>query len=173
MGLFTAMNDKLLLAIALGLLAFSAVPSISFAKNSDFEQSVNVTANNFGGSLDEKTLIYRGNVTVAQGTLLIKADKLVIDSSAGKGKEVFIASGEPAVYSQTLEGDKPIQANANEIRYDFATRVLTLIGKAEINQSGSLVQSAKIQYDLEKQTLKAESGSEEERVSTIFTPEKK
>lgn len=167
------MNHKLLITVALALIAFGGFPSASFAKNSDFEQSVNVTANKFGGSLDEKTLIYSGNVSVSQGTLLIKADKLVIDSSAGKGKEVFIASGEPAVYSQTLEGDKPIQANANEIRYDFATRVLTLTGKAEINQSGSLVQSAKIQYDLEKQTLNAESGGKEERVSTIFTPEKK
>jgi lipopolysaccharide export system protein LptA len=167
------MNNKLLITIALSMLALGGFSSLSLAKNSDFEQSVNVTADKFGGSLDDKTLIYSGNVTVAQGSLLIKADKLVIDSSAGKGKEIFIASGEPAVYSQTLEGDKPIQANANEIRYDFATRVLTLTGKAEINQSGSLVQSAKIQYDLEKQTLKAESDGKEDRVSTIFTPEKK
>jgi lipopolysaccharide export system protein LptA len=167
------MNNKLLITIALSMLALGGFSSLSLAKNSDFEQSVNVTADKFGGSLDDKTLIYSGNVTVAQGSLLIKADKLVIDSSTGKGKEIFIASGEPAVYSQTLEGDKPIQANANEIRYDFATRVLTLTGKAEINQSGSLVQSAKIQYDLEKQTLKAESDGKEDRVSTIFTPEKK
>ncbi len=93
------MNHKLLITVAITMLAFGGFPSISFAKNSDFEQSVNVTANKFGGSLDDKTLIYSGNVSVSQGTLLIKADKLVIDSSAGKGKEVFIASGEPAVYS--------------------------------------------------------------------------
>lgn len=160
-----------------GLLTYSwlVIAALSWpalAKNSDFEQPVSVTADDFGGSLDDKTMIYQGNVTVVQGSLLIKANKLVIDSSAGKGKEVFIASGQPAAYSQTLDGDKPINANANEIRYDFATRVLTLTGKAEINQSGSLVQSAKIQYDLEKQTLKAESDGKQERVSTIFTPEK-
>jgi lipopolysaccharide export system protein LptA len=72
-----------------------------------------------------------------------------------------------------LEGDKPIKAMANEIRYDFASRILTLTGDAEINQSGSLVRSAVIQYDLAKQQLNASSGNENERVSTIFTPEKK
>ncbi len=167
------MNLNHVMTTLFAVLLLSVASTAAQAKNSDFEQSVSVSAKKFDGSLDDKTLVYSGSVTVSQGTLLIKADKLVIDSSAGKGKEVFIASGEPAQYSQTLEGDKPIQANANEIRYDFATRVLTLTGKAEINQSGSLVQSAKIQYDLEKQTLNAESGGKEERVSTIFTPEKK
>jgi len=172
MGQFTVMNLKNIGLITAICSVFAASSFQLMAKNPDFAQPVSVKANNFGGSLDEKTMVYHGDVTVAQGSLLIKAEKLVIDSSAGKGKEVFIAIGEPAAYSQTLEGGKPIQANANEIRYDFATRVLTLTGKAEINQSGSLVQSAKIQYDLDKQTLKAESDGSQERVSTIFTPEK-
>ena len=62
---------------------------------------------------------------------------------------------------------------ANEIRYEVSSRILTLTGKAEINQSGSLVKSEKIQYDLEKQKLNAEGGKDTERVTTIFTPEKK
>lgn len=161
------MKSKILLAL---LLSFSCA---SVAKDSDFTQAVNVTSNQFGGSIEDKKLVYIGNVLVTQGSLTIKADKLEVDRSAGEGKEVFIATGKPAEYSQMLEGDKPIKAMANEIRYDFASRILTLTGDAEINQSGSLVRSAVIQYDLAKQQLNASSGNENERVSTIFTPEKK
>ena len=143
------------------------------AKTTDFSQPIEVNADRNEASLKQQMLVYSGNVIVKQGTLLIKADKLTVDRSAGEGKEVFIAVGRPAVYSQVLDGDKPIQASAEEIRYTMATRVLTLTGKAEITQSGSLVRSAKIEYDLLKQQLSAESEEGKERVTTIFTSEGK
>jgi len=144
-----------------------------FAKTTDFSEPIEVNADRNEASLKQQMLVYSGNVIVKQGTLLIKADKLTVDRSAGEGKEVFIAVGQPAVYSQVLDGDKPIQASAEEIRYAMATRVLTLTGKAEITQSGSLVRSAKIEYDLLKQQLSAESAEGKERVTTIFTSEGK
>ena len=143
------------------------------AKTTDFSEPIEVNADRNEASLKQQMLVYSGNVIVKQGTLLIKADKLTVDRSAGEGKEVFIAVGKPAVYSQVLDGDKPIQASAEEIRYAMATRVLTLTGKAEITQSGSLVRSAKIEYDLLKQQLSAESEEGKERVTTIFTSEGK
>lgn len=143
------------------------------AKTTDFSEPIEVNADRNEASLKQQMLVYSGNVIVKQGTLLIKADKLTVDRSAGEGKEVFIAVGRPAVYSQVLDGDKPIQASAEEIRYAMATRVLTLTGKAEITQSGSLVRSAKIEYDLLKQQLSAESEEGKERVTTIFTSEGK
>ncbi|TXH95619.1 MAG: lipopolysaccharide transport periplasmic protein LptA [Rheinheimera sp.] len=143
------------------------------AKTTDFSEPIEVNADRNEASLKQQMLVYSGNVIVKQGTLLIKADKLTVDRSAGEGKEVFIAVGKPAVYSQVLDGEKPIQASAEEIRYAMATRVLTLTGKAEITQSGSLVRSAKIEYDLLKQQLSAESEEGKERVTTIFTSEGK
>ncbi len=143
------------------------------AKTTDFSEPIEVNADRNEASLKQQMLVYSGNVIVKQGTLLIKADKLTVDRSAGEGKEVFIAVGRPAMYSQVLDGDKPIQASAEEIRYAMATRVLTLTGKAEITQSGSLVRSAKIEYDLLKQQLSAESEEGKERVTTIFTSEGK
>ncbi|KKL01088.1 lipopolysaccharide transport periplasmic protein LptA, partial [Rheinheimera mesophila] len=114
------------------------------------------------------------NVKVEQGSLLIEADKLEVIASAGKGKEVFIASGQPATYSQMLDGEKPIRASANEIRYDVANGTLVLTGNAELSQSGSMVQGAVIKYNLEKQELEAQSdGKKTERVTTVFSPEGK
>lgn len=152
------------------LFCFSAA---AVAKTTDFSAPIEVSADRNEASLKQQMLVYSGNVIVKQGTLLIKADKLTVDRSGGEGKEVFIAVGGPAVYSQLLDGDKPIQASAEEIRYAMSTRVLTLTGKAEITQSGSLVRSAKIEYDLLKQQLSAESEVGKERVTTIFTSEGK
>lgn len=147
--------------------------TVAMAKNTDFSEPIEVNADRNEASLKQQMLVYSGNVIVKQGTLLIKASKLTVDRSGGEGKEVFIAVGQPAVYSQVLDGDKPIQASAEEIRYAMSTRVLTLTGKAEITQSGSLVRSAKIEYDLLKQQLSAESAEGKERVTTIFTSEGK
>lgn len=162
------MNINKLSVVLLMLMSTAAL-----AKNTDFSQPIEVNADRNEASLKQQMLVYSGNVIVKQGTLLIKADKLTVDRSAGEGKEVFIAVGRPAVYSQVLDGEKPIQASAEEIRYAMATRVLTLTGKAEITQSGSLVRSAKIEYDLVKEQLSAESEEGKERVTTIFTSEGK
>jgi lipopolysaccharide export system protein LptA len=159
--------------IKLSALLVLCLSTAVLAKTTDFSEPIEVNADRNEASLKQQMLVYSGNVIVKQGTLLIKADKLTVDRSAGEGKEVFIAVGRPAVYSQVLDGDKPIQASAEEIRYAMATRVLTLTGKAEITQSGSLVRSAKIEYDLLKQQLSAESEEGKERVTTIFTSEGK
>ena len=161
------MTTNYLWALFFGLMTLTAQ-----AQNKDLAEPVSVNSDDFDGSLKDKKLVYIGNVEVKQGSLTIKAQRLEVDSSAGRGKEIFTATGTPALYSQLLDGDKPIQAMANQIRYDVATRILTLTGNAEINQSGSLVKSDKIQYDLEQQKLNAEGGKNTERVTTIFTPEK-
>jgi lipopolysaccharide export system protein LptA len=155
------------------LLVLLFISGSVFAKNTDFSAPLQVDADRNNADLKQQTLTYSGNVIVQQGSLLIKANELIVDRSAGEGNEVFIAKGSPAVYSQLLDGDKPIQASAEEIRYAVAKRILTLTGKAEITQSGSLVRSAKIEYDLQKEQLSAEKGEGEERVRTIFTQEGK
>ena len=102
----------------------------------------------------------------------MKADQLEINASAGKGKEIYIATGSPVSYSQLLADGKPVTAQAKEMRYEPSNRTLTLSGDAELTQSGSVVKASVIRYNLEKQQLSAES-NESKRVTTIFTPEEK
>jgi lipopolysaccharide export system protein LptA len=148
--------------------------SLSFAGPDDFKKEIQVGSDRQFGSIKDKVMTFVDNVKVEQGSLLIEADKLEVIASAGKGKEVFIASGKPATYSQLLDGDKPIKASANEIRYDVANGTLVLTGNAELSQNGSMVQGALIKYNLEKQELEAESnGKKTERVTTVFSPEGK
>ena len=110
---------------------------------------------------------------VKQGTLQIKADELTLDRSGGKGKEIIIAKGTPAVYSQLLEDNKPIEAKAYEIRYQMEQKVLVLNKKAVISQNGSEVRAGRIQYDMTNQKLNADRGDSGEATTTVFTSEEK
>lgn len=160
--------NRIKLFLCTALLAANA-----WAIEADYSQPIAITSDNNETSIKENVSVYTDNVDIRQGSLNIKADRLEINASAGKGKEVFITTGKPVRYSQLLEGDVPVTASASEIRYDLASRTLTLSGNAELSQSGSQVQAAVIRYNIETQQISAESGEQKKRVTTIFTPENK
>lgn len=158
------MKNNLILVALLGSVAVMAAQP-------DYSQQIQIDADNLV-SVQENVLTYRNNVVITQGSLQMKADQLEINASAGKGKEVYIATGSPVTYSQLLADGKPVTATAGEMRYEPSNRTLTLSGDAELTQSGSVVKASVIKYNVEKQQLSAES-NESKRVTTIFTPEEK
>lgn len=170
-GPYIKMSVTKTLLIA-SLLAFTHT---SNATSNDFKQQISIDADDQTADLKNKISTFIGNVVVIQGSLKITADTMKADASQGKGKEVFIATGTPAKYSQTLDDGKVITAQANEIRYELETRNLSLKVNAQLKQSDSLVKGDSILYDLEAQKLMA-SGADKQsnsRVTTIFTPEEK
>jgi lipopolysaccharide export system protein LptA len=158
------MKIKLCLILWLGSIAVNAAQP-------DYNQKIQIDADKLV-SVNENVLTYRNNVLITQGSLQMKADQLEINASAGKGKEIYIATGNPVSYSQLLDGGQPVTAQASEMRYEPSSRTLTLSGDAELAQSGSVVKASVIRYNVEKQQLSAES-DQSKRVTTIFTPEEK
>lgn len=157
------------IALLLGTLSLSL-----YAASDDHKKEIQVDADRQSGSLKEKVMVFSDNVRVTQGSLVITANKLEVIASEGKGKEIFIASGSPASYSQEFEKGKQIKASANEIKYDVGATVLVLTGNAELSQAGSSVQGALIRYNLAKQEIEAEANRQKsERVTTVFSPEGK
>lgn len=137
----------------------------------DYTQKIQIDADNLV-SVEENVLTYRSNVVITQGSMQMKADQLEINARAGKGKEIYLATGKPVTYSQMLVDGKTVTAQALEMRYEPLSRTLTLTGDAELTQSGSVVKASSIKYNVEKQQLSAES-DKTKRVTTIFTPEEK
>jgi len=154
-------------------LGFLLVCFASLAQNSDFDAPINVASEHNEASLKDQTIRYWGNVIVQQGSLQIKAEELTLDRSGGKGKEIIIAKGTPAVYSQLLDDNTPIEAKAHEIRYQMEQKVLVLNKKAVISQNGSEVRAGRIQYDMTNQKLNADRGDSGEAPTTVFTSEEK
>lgn len=158
-------QTKQLLIALLGVVSF-----ISSANNADLTQEVRINAPRQFADIKNKQVIYYGPVTVTQGSIKINADKLT--ATQRNGITILIATGEPATYYQIMDNQQPANAQASEIRYNINKRILTLIGKASIDQDGSEVKANKITYNIEKQQMNAEGNQTPDgRVITIIKPE--
>ncbi|WP_026971520.1 lipopolysaccharide transport periplasmic protein LptA [Aliagarivorans marinus] len=152
--------------VILGLLAAPA----SYALDDDFKQKIVVDAGRQEVSLKENRVTFYDDVQVTQGSIKMNADQLSVIGSEEAGSEVMIAQGQPATFYQMMENGKPIEAEAHEIRYELATRTLTLTKEAELKQEESLVRGEMIRYSIDLQEMVAQGG-ENSRVTTIFLPQ--
>ena len=139
-------------------------------KDFDLPIKVDAQSNFFDGKT--KTSIFRQDVKITQGTLVILADKVEVIAGLGEGKEIFIARGNPASYQQELDDGTNIRAAAKEIKYEVSNRTLTLTGEAELKQDSSQVKGESIVFNMELEQLIAQGdNSKEGGVTTIFQPD--
>ncbi len=116
--------------------------------------------------------IYQGNVIIKQGSIQIKADKVVVYQYKNKNRSTkFIATGKPVRFRQTIDqasGD--VTAHALKAEYEIDTANLLLIGNASINQPNKIsMQSDRINYNQVKSTVKAGGMINGKRVKMSFT----
>jgi lipopolysaccharide export system protein LptA len=164
---------KPLIPLATSLLIAIASGSVN-ASEADFSKPIKVDAKSQFVDGKNKTSLFKDDVLITQGSLIINADEVEVIASEGEGKEVFVARGNPASYSQQLEDGTPVSAKANEIRYEVVNRTISLNGKAELKQDTSMVRGDSITFDMITEQLLATSGEDdngEGRVTTVFTPE--
>ncbi|MBK8187144.1 MAG: lipopolysaccharide transport periplasmic protein LptA [Cellvibrio sp.] len=142
----------------------------------DKYETIRGRANNL--TIDNKTGVatYTGNVNIQQGSLNIVAENLKIHRNAEGDIEKMIALGNPARFQQQPEAEKGIiTASAKSITYLPATEHLVLEENASVEQDGSIMSGATIDYDLIKEIMKA-SGNIEQTGSSgveILIPAKK
>ncbi|MBQ1783691.1 MAG: lipopolysaccharide transport periplasmic protein LptA [Gammaproteobacteria bacterium] len=153
------------------LLALSSAPAL--AARTDLDQQILVDAARQSIDIDKGVVLFEGNVVVRQGTLEIRAAALRIDQSRGKGKEVLIATGKPVELRQKLDDGRPLEASAEQVRYELDSRTLTLSGNAQLKQQDSMVKGDTMRYNLAEGRLSAESagGDGSKRVTAVFTPQ--
>lgn len=153
------------------LLALASAPAL--AARADLDQQILVDAARQSIDIDKGVVLFEGNVVVRQGTLEIRAASLRIDQSRGKGKEVLIATGKPVELRQKLDDGRPLEASAEQVRYELDSRTLTLSGDAQLKQQDSMVKGDTMRYNLAEGRLSAESagGDGNKRVTAVFTPQ--
>ncbi|MGL5047157.1 MAG: lipopolysaccharide transport periplasmic protein LptA [Shewanella sp.] len=160
-------QNNVLLASLMLIMSMSA-----FAKVDDLKQEVKIKAVSQTADIKNNQIIFFGPVEVTQGSIKIKANQLRAFSVEGENSKTLLATGNPATYTQILDDGHPASASAKEIRYDMASRTLTLTGQASLDQAGSKVSGNVIRYNLIQQKLIAESsGNGNDRVITIIQPE--
>lgn len=159
-------NNKILLLATLIVASSSA-----FALKDDTNQPINIVSDNQALDMEKSVVTFTDNVVITQGSILIKANKVVITrppENSGK-KETVEAFGNPVTFHQLMDDGKPADGKANRVFYDLGTEFLTLTGNAQLQQLDSKINGDVITYDVKKQQLKA-NGSPKSRVTTVLIP---
>ena len=159
-------SSKIVLASTLVLMSFSAL-----ALKEDTNQPINIVSDNQSLDMNNRVVTFTDNVVITQGSIIVKASKVVITrpDENSKQKDKAEAFGNPVTFHQIMDDGKPVDGKANKVVYDLGTEFLTLSGDAELKQLDSKINGSVITYDVAKQQLKANANSGA-RVKTVLIP---
>lgn len=144
-----------------------------FALSSDKDAPVELEADSADINQKTGTTVYQGQVRITQGSMILTADKVVIEYQGSKAHK-FTATGAPARFQQLPDNeDTPVKGKGQTIVYLIKSEELVLMGEAELQQAGDRFTSDKIVYDRVQARLKAGAAAKgSERVRVTIQPEK-
>lgn len=137
------------------LLALSVIPSTAVhALESDRDQPALIEADEVELDFGSGQRIYRGNVSIKQGTIRIIADELELFYQ-GEQLEKAIARGNPAVFRQRPD-QKPqdVIGQSKIIELDEINNIVTFIDQATIRQGRDAISGETIVYDMARDKMK-------------------
>lgn len=134
----------------------------------DREQPIRIQSDT--ATLDDQRgiSVYRGNVIVTQGELVIHSDLLTVHTP-GRALTRMEAEGAPVRLRTVTEDGREVRAEARHMDYLADDRHVVLTGEVRIWQAEDEFRGERIVYNLERETLDASSG-ETGRVEVIITP---
>ncbi len=130
-----------------------------WALSSDRDQPADIEADNIEFDLQKGTRVFTNNVLAVQGTLRIKADKLIAQYTDGELDNVE-ATGSFARFKQRPDG-KPndVEGWAKKIVVNQKTNLLTLTGEAALRQGGDTARGDEIIYNMATDRLQVRGGA--------------
>jgi lipopolysaccharide export system protein LptA len=103
--------------------------------------------------------LYRGHVVFSQGTLRLTAARAEVQSRASV-LETVTAEGKPVTFRHRPEGlEEFVEGEASRAVYHATTRRVDLYGDVQVQRGRDLFRSAVLRYDIENQSLIAESAA--------------
>ena len=135
----------LVVAIALAAGFGGSLPAL--AERADRDKPVNLEADRVDLDDAKKEAVFVGSVTLTQGTLTIKADKIIVKQDA-QGFQYGIAYGNPAHFRQKREGfDEYIEGYSERVEYDGKAEKVQMFTNARIERGGDEVRGDYIAYN--------------------------
>ena len=126
------LSPKHLLILSILLLGIGP----SYAEKADREKAVDLEADKVTVDDAKKTLVFEGNVLLTQGSLTIRASRLVVVQDKA-GFQKGSAFGSPAKFRQKREGkDDFIEGDAERIEHDAQNDRTEFFGKARVKSGG-------------------------------------
>lgn len=155
------------------------LPLVSLSATGDARKmgsdEVKIQADYMKLDLETGSSIYRGNVSIIQGTIKLTGDKIIITRKDNEMHDIQV-DGNPARYLQDENTDNRVHATSGHMKYTAQANRLVLTVDANLEQSGHTVESQRIVYDTQNKVIIAgkdsSSGHKGDRVNITLTPKK-
>lgn len=143
----THKQHHLLISYALLSLALLGYSSFALAEAADRDKPIDLEADSVKVDDAKQISTYSGNVVLTQGTLIIRADKLIVrEDSAGFQHSTSL--GNPTTFKQKREGkNEYMEGSAQRIEYDGRMDKVQLYTKAWVKRGEDIVHGDYISYD--------------------------
>ena len=143
-------------ALALLVLACALGPAPARAEKADREKPINYSADTGDVNYQTKVGSLSGNVVITQGTLTIRADRMVFRQNPDNSMMVT-AYGNPVSFRQKRDGfDEYYEGFAQRIEYDGAKEFVELFDRALLRRGQDEIRSNYISYSSATEIFKAE-----------------
>lgn len=164
--------------IASVLLAFLGGPAL--AERADRDKPVNIDADRVTVDDINKVHVFEGNVTLSQGTLVIRGDKLIVTQDLA-GFQNGVAIGNLARFRVKREGrDEYLEGEAERIEHNAKTEMTRFFIRAQVRSGLDEVRGQYIEYDGLSENYVVTSGpggtvkpGRENRVRAVIQPKNK
>lgn len=151
-----------------------AVGAPASAEVADKDQPVNIEADQVTVDDAKQTSVFTGNVIVTQGTMQLRADRLVVKHDE-TGFRHGTAYGKQAYFRQKRSGyDDYVEGFGDRIEYDAGKETLELYVRARIKRGEDEVRGSEITYNAITEQYRVtggkDSAAEGGRVRAIIQP---
>jgi lipopolysaccharide export system protein LptA len=165
--------------LAVGLLAVLALTT-ALAEKGDRDKPINYSADVGDVNYQTKVGTLTGSVIITQGTLTLRADKVVFRQNADNSLSAT-AYGNPVSFRQKRDNlDEYLEGYAQRAEYDGSKELLELFERALLKRGNDEIRSNYISYNAATELFKAEgreakgaapeAGEPGARVRGVFQP---
>ena len=113
--------------------------------------------------------IYRGNVRVAQGSMRLTGDTVVVESVDKKVQKIK-SEGDLTTFRQTTDDGKTVYAEAQYMVYDISKKQIMLTKNAKLTEDGNTFASDSIVFHVDKKTVSGGNSEGSGRVNITVLP---
>lgn len=144
------------LALALAVTGL-ALGGAAVAKSSDRNQPMDIEADRSDCGLgDNASCTLVGNVSIAQGTMQVRAARAVIQQAGGNPSRAQLSGG--VTLRQQLDDGAAIDAKSSNVDYDMRNEIVIFTGDVTINQARGTLTGQRVVYNM--RTGQVQSGGE-------------
>jgi len=143
----------------------------AWALKSDRDKPLKINANHVVVNNKQGVSHYSGEVSITQGTLVIRADDVYVYLEKGKLHKIVI-NGKPASFEQQPDNKQArVKSRAEEMEFFSKNELLILKKNAEVLQGGNSFRGDHIEYDTYHSIVRAnKDASSKTRVEAIIQP---